>query len=532
MTMSNIDLFESSPHGELPLQEALVHLHPQDNVAIARAPLQPGTLLAWEGGNQAPAPIAVRQFIPGAHKVALRHIPQGKAIRRYGQIIGLASQAIQPGEHVHSHNLGLGDLNQEYAFGVDVQPVNLVPEDARRTFLGYRRANGQVGTRNCIAIISTVNCSAHACLEIAHHFTAERLASFPNVDGVIALTFRSACSMRIGGPTHTVLQRTLAGMARHANVGGAIFVGLGCETNQAAGLIQHHGLDATGTVPPITLSIQELGGLRPAVETGIAAVKSLLPQANAVERSPQPVSELMLALQCGGSDGWSGVTVNPIVGLVADELVRQGGTVVLAETTEIYGAEHLLTRRAIRPEVGSKLVEQVRWWEEHTRLLGTEIDNNPTFGNKAGGLTTIYEKALGAVAKSGQTPLMAVYDYAQPVADRGFVFMDSPGYDPVSVTGQVAGGCNLVLFTTGRGSVFGFKPAPSIKIASNSDLYQRMMGDMDLDAGRILAGADMQQVADELLELVIAVASGQPSKSEAQGIGEAEFSPWHLGETL
>jgi altronate hydrolase len=206
--------------------------------------------------------------------------------------------------------------------------------------------------------------------------------------------------------------------------------------------------------------------------------------------------------------------------------------VVLAETTEIYGAEHLLTRRAIRPEVGSKLVEQVRWWEEHTRLLGTEIDNNPTFGNKAGGLTTIYEKALGAVAKSGQTPLMAVYDYAQPVADRGFVFMDSPGYDPVSVTGQVAGGCNLVLFTTGRGSVFGFKPAPSIKIASNSDLYQRMMGDMDLDAGRILAGADMQQVADELLELVIAVASGQPSKSEAQGIGEAEFSPWHLGETL
>jgi altronate hydrolase len=402
----------------------------------------------------------------------------------------------------------------------------------RRTFLGYRRADGRVGTRNYIAIISTVNCSAHACLEIAHHFTPERLAPYANVDGVVALTFRSACSMRVGGPTHTVLQRTLAGMAKHANVDAAIFVGLGCETNQAATLIDNHGLDSTGSEPPPILNIQELGGLRPTIEAGVAAVQDLLPRANVIERTLQPVSELTLALQCGGSDGWSGITANPLVGLVADELVRQGGTIVLAETTEIYGAEHLLTRRAIRPEVGRKLLSQVRWWEEHARLLGTEIDNNPTFGNKAGGLTTIYEKALGAVAKSGQTPLMAVYDYAKPVTQRGFVFMDSPGYDPVAVTGQVAGGCNLVLFTTGRGSVFGFKPAPSIKIASNSDLYRRMMGDMDVDAGVVLAGADMKQVANELLDLVIAVASGQPSKSEAQGIGEAEFSPWHLGETL
>jgi altronate hydrolase len=453
-------------------------------------------------------------------------------VRRYGQIIGLASQDIQPGEHVHTHNLALGNLNQEYRFGVDAKPVNLVPPEEGRTFLGYRRADGRVGTRNYIAVISTVNCSAHACLEIAHHFSPERLAPYTNIDGVVALTFRSACSMRLGGPTHTVLQRTLAGMARHANVGAAIFVGLGCETNQAATLIENYGLDSPGVAPPPTLSIQELGGLRPAIEAGIAAVQDLLPRANAVERSPQPISELMLALQCGGSDGWSGVTANPMVGLVADEIVHQGGTIVLAETTEIYGAEHLLTRRAIRPEVGRKLVAQVRWWEEHVRLLGTEIDNNPTFGNKAGGLSTIYEKALGAVAKSGQTPLMGVYDYAEPVTQRGFVFMDSPGYDPVAVTGQVASGCNLVLFTTGRGSVFGFKPAPSIKISSNSDLYQRMISDMDVDAGKVLAGADMQQAAEELLDLAIAVASGQPSKSEAQGVGEAEFSPWHLGETL
>jgi altronate dehydratase len=453
-------------------------------------------------------------------------------VRRYGQIIGLAGRDIQPGEHVHSHNLDLGDLDRDYRFGVDARPVSYVPPGERRTFLGYKRPNGQVGTRNFIAVISTVNCSAHACLEIAHHFAPERLAPYANVDGVVALTFRGACSMRAGGPTHTVLQRTLAGMAQHPNVGAAILVGLGCETNQAATLVDNYGLASTGSEPPPALGIQELGGLRPAIEAGIAAVQDLLPGANAIERTPQPVSELMLALQCGGSDGWSGVTANPMVGLVADELVRQGGTVVLAETTEIYGAEHLLTRRAVRPEVGQKLLSQVRWWEEHARLLGTEIDNNPTFGNKAGGLTTIYEKALGAVAKSGQTPLMAVYDYAEQVTQKGFVFMDSPGYDPVAVTGQVASGCNLVLFTTGRGSVFGFKPAPSLKIASNSDLYRRMRGDMDLDAGVVLAGTDMHQVANELLDLVIAVASGQPSKSEAQGVGEAEFSPWHLGETL
>jgi altronate hydrolase len=464
--------------------------------------------------------------------MALHHIPLGSTVRRYGQAIGSASQDIQPGEHVHSHNLDLGDLAWEYRFGVDARPVKRTPAGERRTFLGYRRADGRTGIRNYVAVISTVNCSAHACLEIAHHFTPERLAPYTNVDGVVALTFRSACSMRLGGPTHTVLQRTLAGMARHANVGAAIFVGLGCETNQAEALVDNYGLDAAGSTPPLILNIQELGGLGPSIDAGIAAVQDLLPRANTIERTPQPMSELSLALQCGGSDGWSGITANPVVGLVADEVVRQGGTIVLAETTEIYGAEHLLTRRAIRPEVGQKLLSQVRWWEEHARLLGTEIDNNPTFGNKAGGLTTIYEKALGAVAKSGQTPLMAVYDYAEPITERGFVFMDSPGYDPVAVTGQVAGGCNLVLFTTGRGSVFGFKPAPSIKVASNTDLYHQMRGDMDLDAGVVLAGADMQKVANDLLDLVLAVASGQPSKSEAQGVGEAEFSPWHLGETL
>lgn len=525
-------LTEPSPSSVMPLHALTVHLHPEDNVAIARVPLQPGTVLLLGGKGQRPTQVQVHHLIPAGHKLAIRQIPAGACVRRYGHIIGAAKQTIGAGEHVHSHNLGLGELTLDYAFGVDARLVRLAPSPERRTFLGYKRADGRVGTRNYIAVISTVNCSAHTCLQIAHHFSPERLAAFPNVDGIVAFTYRGICSMQIGGPTHTILQRTLAGFARHPNIGAYLFVGLGCETNQASDLIREHRLGTNGEASALTLSIQELGGTQPAIDAGISIVEALLPQVNTAERTPQPMAELMLALQCGGSDGWSGVTANPVVGLVADEVVRQGGTVVLAETPEIYGAEHLLTRRAINAQVGQKLVEQVQAWEERTKLLGTEINNNPTYGNKAGGLTTIYEKALGAVAKGGHTPLMDVYHYAEQVSTRGLAFMDTPGYDPVSVTGQVAGGCNLVLFTTGRGSVFGFKPAPTVKVASSTALYESMPGDMDFDAGRLLEGAPIESLAAGLLHLVLEVASGHPSKSEAQGIGEAEFSPWDLGEAL
>jgi altronate hydrolase len=516
----------------MPLHERVVHLHPSDNVAIAKIPLQPGTILFWEPVASRPVHVSVRQPIPSAHKIALHEIRQGQPVCRYGQLIGVALRDIRSGEHVHTHNLGLEPLSRDYTLSKDHPKIGRVREPERRTFFGYRRASGQVATRNYVAVISTVNCSAHACLQIAHHFTSDRLSAFPHTDGVIALTFRGGCTMQSGGETYTILQRTLANMARHPNVGACVLVGLGCETNQASALIRNHSLDSYPTGLPAVLSIQECGGIGPTIEAGIATVTKLLPRVDDTVRTPQPISRIMLALQCGGSDGWSGVTANPVVGLVADELVSQGGTVVLAETPEIYGAEHLLTRRAVRPEVGQDLVEQVRWWERHAQRIGTEIGNNPTHGNKAGGLTTIYEKALGAVAKSGSTPLMAVYGYAEPVLESGLTFMNTPGFDPVSVTGQVAGGCNLILFTTGRGSAFGFKPAPSIKIASNTALYQQMPGDMDFDAGRVLSGSGMGLLAGELLDLVVAVASGQSSKSEAQGIGEAEFSPWHLGETL
>jgi altronate hydrolase len=520
----------SSPTSAVPAHDVTLLLHPQDDIVVAKSSLPRGMVLALDPMDAPISHIPVLQPIPTGHKLAVREIAAGNGVRRYGQIIGFASQTILPGEHVHDHNVHVGDRATEYDFCVEAKPVVAVPGGSRRTFLGYGRKVGRAGTRNYVAVISTVTCSAHAAREIARCFTPERLADYPNVDGVIALAGTASCSMQVGGPEYVLLQRTQAGMAHHPNVGAAILVGLGCETNQITALMENYGLG--GDVALRTLVIQEIGGVQKTVQAGVAMIEELLPVLNSVERTPQPISELVLALQCGGSDTWSGVTANPLAGLLGDEVVRQGGTIVLAETPEIFGAEHLLARRATNPEVGQRLLDLVRWWEERARRLGLEINNNPTPGNKAGGLSTIYEKALGAVAKSGHTPLTAVYDYAEPVSAWGCTFMNTPGFDPVAVTGQVAGGCNLVLFTTGRGSVFGFKPAPCIKIASNSSLYDRMSDDMDFDAGRILAGANMEGEATNLLELVVAVASGQPSKSEAQGIGEAEYSPWGLGETL
>jgi len=526
----------STPTGVAPLHQLAVRLHPNDNVAIAKKDLQPHTMLGLGSEKYPHTLVRVRQRIPSGHKIALWEIAVGEPVRRYAQVIGFATRPILPGEHVHTHNLGVRELSRKHAFGADAQPIEFVPVRDRRTFQGYKRMDGRVGTRNYVAVISTVGCSAHTCREIARQFTPERLAAFPNVDGVIALTHPFGCSICAGGPDHVLLARALAGMAHNPSVGGAIVVGLGCETTQSTDVLKNFSLWSQGTDTPtqlpFVLMIQEVGGIQKTVEAGVLAVQDLLPKVNATGRTPQSISELTLALQCGGSDGWSGVTANPVVGLVADEVVRQGGTVVLAETPEIYGVEHTLTRRAVSPEVGQKLMAKVHWWEEHTRRLGVEINNNPSPGNKAGGLTTIYEKALGAIAKAGSTPLVDVFDYAAPVTSRGLVFMDSPGTDNVSVTGQVAGGCNLVLFTTGRGSVFGFKPAPSIKIVSNSTTYERLVDDMDVNAGQVLAGASLEEVAAELLDLVVAVASGQPSKSEAQDVGEAEFSPWNLGGTL
>jgi altronate hydrolase len=518
------------------LDDVAVVLSSRDNVAIARVPLNRGVVLQLSDRHRGGArQIEVLQRVQSGHKVALYDIVQGQSVLRYGSIIGFATQDIAAGSHVHVHNLAVSDLEREYEYSVDYQPVEVLPVEQRRTFMGYRRPDGKVGTRNYIAIISSVNCSASTVRFIERHFSPEILHDYPNIDGVIGMTHKSGCAMRQGGEAIAQLQRVLAGMALHPNVGAYLLVGLGCESNQIREMIENTGLNAgphASWKKPLFMTIQEGHGIASTVERAVRTIGELLPVVNDVQREPVPISELMVALQCGGSDGWSGVTANPALGYCVDELVRQGGTAILSETPEIYGAEHVLLRRARSREVGEQFVERLRWWEHYAAVNDMMLDNNPSPGNKLGGLTTIYEKSLGAVAKGGSTPLNAVYKYAEPVTERGLVVMDTPGYDPVSVTGQVAGGANVVVFTTGRGSAFGFKPAPSIKVASNSTLYKNMPADMDINAGEVLDGVSAQAVGMRILDEVIAVASGRQSKSEAQGVGEEEFAPWILGAVL
>jgi altronate dehydratase len=504
-----------------PLSQVAIKLNTKDNVAIAKLDLKPGQELYTQNSDY----IFLHDPIPAGHKIAISDLAIGDPVIRYGQVIGKAARGIQTGQHVHTHNVRPNLEGKEYIFSVDMEPVQIVPESEQRQFMGYKRGDGRVGTRNFIAVIASVQCAAQVSRLIASHFTPERLKKYPNIDGVFALTPDGGCA----GSDYTILRRTLTGMADHPNVAGSIMVGLGCEGNQLEEIFENPGMVPLDihNQPPL-LEIQALGGSQETIQAGIQAIEDILPRANAIKRSSQPLSKLTLALECGGSDSWSGITANPLVGLLSDGIVRQGGTVVLAETPEIYGAEHLLTRRAIHKEVGEQLLAKLAWWKDYTHRMGSSFEDNPTPGNQAGGLTNICEKSLGAIAKSGSTPLTAVYDFAEKINQSGFVFMDTPGYDPVSVTGMVAGGCNIVMFTTGRGSVFGFKPSPSIKICTNRTTFQRMSNDMDFNAGRVLdSNKSLDELATELLNLVIGVASGQLTKSDKLGLGEIEFSHWN-----
>ncbi|MGA8403133.1 MAG: altronate dehydratase family protein [Stellaceae bacterium] len=499
-----------------------IRLNPADNVVVARADLLPGTEIPGEG-------VRAVAHVPVGHKIATAPIAAGEAVRKYGQILGFAIEAIAPGDHVHTHNMAMGDFARDYAFGVDAHAT--AAPDRPATFQGIVRADGRVATRNYLGVLTTVNCSASAARFIAEQFRGGALAEFPNVDGVVALGHGTGCGMGVEGEPMALLRRTIAGYARHPNFAGVLVLGLGCESNQIAGLMRAEGLEEGPLLT--TMTIQDTGGTTKTVREGVARLTAMLPAANDVRRETVPASHLTLALQCGGSDGYSGITANPALGACVDLLVRHGGTAVLSETPEIYGAEHLLTRRAQSREVGEKLVERIRWWEDYTARTGGEMNNNPSPGNKAGGLTTILEKSLGAVAKGGSTNLVDVYRYAEPITKKGFVFMDTPGYDPVSATGQVAGGANIICFTTGRGSVFGCKPAPSLKLATNTPLFRRMEDDMDIDCGPIADGeASVAEMGERIFKLVLDTASGKQTKSEILGFGEDEFTPWVLGAVM
>lgn len=501
---------------------AVVVLDETDNVGVALRAIAPGEMLTI--GERV---LAATDRIPTGHKIALSGIPSGQRVVKYGQTIGKASLAIQPGSHVHVHNLAFVASDAVHERG-RCPPVEI---DTTDTFEGYLRANGRVGTRNFIAVISSVNCSATVAHRIADGFDEASLTDFSEVDGVAAFTHGTGCGLAASGDGFDNLQRVIAGYSKHPNVGGVLLVGLGCEVSQIGTTIASEALEPGPLLR--TMNIQSTGGTRATIEKGRAIVGEMLADVNGISRTTQPASKLMLALQCGGSDAWSGITANPALGYAADLLVRQGGTAVLAETPEIYGAEHLLTRRAVTPEIADALLARIRWWEEYVARNDGSLDNNPSPGNKLGGLTTILEKSLGAVAKGGSTPLAGVYRYAERVDTPGFVFMDSPGYDPASVTGQIASGCNLVAFTTGRGSAFGSKPAPCLKVATNSTMHASLADDMDIDAGTIISGTDdIETLGRALYARLLAVASGKRTRSEAQGLGDHEFVPWQIGATM
>src|SRR5450830_259789 len=476
-----------------------IRLHPNDDVLIARQQLLGGTSV--EG-------IPVKGLIPAGHKIATHAMVPGEPVRRYNQIIGFASRAIAPGEHIHTHNLDMGpnkgDFERDYAFGADVK---LEPARREATFMGIKRADGRVATRNYIGVLSSVNCSATAARAIADHFSRQNnpavLAAFPNVDGVVALTHGTGCGMDSDGLGLQILRRTLTGYATHANFAAVLVVGLGCESNQINAWLANSSLREGGTLR--AFSIQDTGGTAKTVAKGIALIKDMLPQANAVKREPCSAAHITIGLQCGGSDGYSGISANPALGAAVDLLVAHGSSAILSETPEIYGAEHLLTRRAVKREVGEKLIERIKWWEHFTQINDGEMNNN----------------------------LQAVYEYAQAVKAHGLVYMDTPGYDPVSATGQVAGGANLICFTTGRGSTYGCKPTPSLKLASNTPMFQRMSLDMDFDCGGVVDGHQtVLEAGEQLFALMLATASGQRSKSEDNGLGDNEFLPWQLGAVM
>ena len=501
-----------------------IRLHEDDNVVVARADILSGTEIPGEGVS------ALAQVAPG-HKIATAAIAKGEAIRKYDQIIGFAAADIAPGAHLHTHNIEMQDFERDYAHSTAAKGTAFVPEGNRATFQGIRRANGKVATRNYIGILTSVNCSATVARYIAETLNAGALADYPNVDGVVACVHATGCGMADSGEGYENLQRTLWGFSRHPNFGGILLVGLGCEVNQIDFLLEAYGIERGPKFR--TMTIQDTGGTRKTVARGVEIVKEMLPAANAVARETVPASELTLALQCGGSDAYSGITANPSLGAAVDRLVENGGTGILSETPEIYGAEHLLTRRAETPEVGAKLIERIRWWEEYTARNKGEMNNNPSPGNKAGGLTTILEKSLGAAAKGGTTNLTGVYKYAEEVTAKGFVFMDSPGYDPCSITGQVAAGANIVCFTTGRGSVYGCKPSPSLKLATNSTMYRHMEEDMDINCGVVVDdGVSIREMGSRIFDRLLEVASGSRTKSEAQGFGDDEFIPWQIGAVM
>ena len=498
-----------------------IRLNQADNVVVARCDVATGVEVPEEG-------FTTLTEVPAGYKVAARDIKAGEMILKYNTCIGFASEDTKAGTMMHSHNIRCEHIDLDYAFSKDYHPTELIAPEQRATFQGYVRPNGDVGTRNYIAVLVAGNCAATVARKIADHFTPEQLKDYPNVSGVVPFITGLGCGMEMTGPFMDLLRRTIMGYAANPNVGGALVVALGCERNNIDGMFEYAGAEESELLKKLV--IQNVGGTRKSIEAGIKEVERMLPKVNACRRQTVSAEHLKVALECGGSDGFSGLSANPALGRAVDILVRNGGTAILSETTEIFGVEHTLTRRAKTPEIGQKLIDHINWWLKYNEGKDCQINGRVSPGNNKGGLANVLEKSLGGAKKGGETALNEVYDYAEHVTEHGLVFMNTPGYDPVATTGQVAGGANLICFTTGRGSCFGGVPSPVIKLASNTPMYQRMEEDMDINCGTVIDGEKtLDEMGEIIFQKMLAVASGEKSKSEALGVGENEFVPWPIG---
>ncbi len=497
-------------------------LSKKDNVIISLKSLHKGEFLEDFNIN------LKTSCLPG-QKIANTDIKQNEPIIKYCTTIGFADSDIVKGQVLSNKNVIFKEFKRSHQFCVKYRPTQFANKE--KTFKGFIRDDGNVGTRNFIAIVSTVNCSATVVHEIASYFSEEKLKKYPNVDGVAAFSHSTGCGMEQTGEPMQLLQRTLAGYINHPNVFSSLVIGLGCERCQIGGLFQSQDLKENKNLK--SLVMQEVGGTRATIQAGIKYVEDMLVEANKCKRSVSSVSNLTVGLQCGGSDAFSSISANPALGKAVDILVEFGGTGILSETPEIYGVEHTLTERSVSNEVAKKLLERVNWWKNIYSLgRDVQINGKVSPGNQKGGLANILEKSLGSSMKGGTSGLMEVYHYAEKVMKKGFVFMDTPGFDPVSATGQIAGGANLVAFTTGRGSCFGSKPSPSIKLATNSSLFYAMEEDMDINCGKIIDGTkSLDEMGNEIFDEFINIASGKKTKSELLSLGRHEFAPWQIGIT-
>jgi altronate hydrolase len=506
------------------LRNPFIRLDPNDNVIVARVEVPAGTAVSGVDAVSL-------QVIPAGHKMASRSLKKGEPILKYNTVIGFAMEDVPAGTWMHSHNIEFGDPVKDYRHGLDYVPTDMLPPEQRATFMGYKRADGRVATRNVIGIFALSHRAAAIVRKIGDHFDASVLAEFPHIEGVVPYTHELGDDMELSGEPMLMLRRTIGGYLAHANTAASLIVTTGEEAVDYRSLISELGLKE-GPMLRI-LNLRESGGARNAIAQGIAQIGEMLPMANAVKREPVSVEHIAVGLQCGGSDGFSGLSANPALGVAMEILVRHGGTAILSETSEIFGVEHTLTARARTPEVGLKLKARIDWWLEYNKGRDTQINGQVSPGNNAGGLANVLEKSLGGAKKGGNAPLMEVYEYAEPVTQHGLVFMDTPGYDPVAATGQIAGGANMVCFTTGRGSCFGSYPAPTIKLASNTPMYKRMVADMDINCGPVIDGeATLAEMGQAIFEQIVRHASGEQTKSEALGVGANEFVPWPLGVTV